>query len=72
MKYDFVNQDEYFREEINEHFPETLLDELDIRVLVHSDHENDKFNVRPITKLFSAVGSTPTTWSSKRQTTVQT
>ena len=41
-------------------------------MFVDSDHGHDKVTGRSSTELFSVVVSTPTTWSSKRQTTVQT
>ena len=72
MKYDFLNQYGYFIKDIDEHFPGPLLYELYIHVFLDSDHGNDKVTGRSITGVFSVVGSTPTTWSSKLHTVVQT
>ena len=72
MKYDFVNKYEYFSEDIDEKFTEYLLDDLGIHVFVDADHGHYKVTGRSSTGLFSLVGSTPTTWSSKIQTAVQT
>ena len=72
MKYDFENQYEYFSKDIGKHFPEPLFDELDIHVFVDSDRGHDKVIGISITGLFSVVGTTPTTLSSKRHTVVQT
>ena len=41
-------------------------------MFVDAHHGHDKVAGRSITGLFSVVGSTPTTWSSKLQTAVQT
>ena len=41
-------------------------------MFVDAYHGHDKVTGRSSTELFSVVVSTPTTWSSKRQTTVQT
>ena len=71
MKYDFGNQYAYFSEDIDEHFPWPLLDELYIHVFVDSDHGHNKVTGRLITKFFSVLESTLTTWSSKLQTAVQ-
>ena len=46
MKYDFGNQYAYFSEEIDEKFPEPLLDQLDIRVFVDANHRRNKFTGR--------------------------
>ena len=72
MKYYFENQYAYFSEDIDEKFPETLHDELDIHVFMDANHGRDKVAGIFITGLFSVVGSTPTTFSSKNQTTVKT
>ena len=72
MRYYFENKYTYFNEEVDKQFPKPLLDELDIHVFVDAHHGHDKVAGRSITGLFSVVGSTPTTWSSKLQTAVQT
>lgn len=71
-KYDFGNQYHYFKEELDPRFPEPLIAELDINIFVDADHAHDKTTGRSITGLIGFVGSTPTTWSSKRQGSVQT
>ena len=70
MKYDAGNQYAYFSEQIDDQFPETLLYELDIHMFVYADYGHNKVTDRQIIGLFSVVGSTPTTWLSKCQTTV--
>ena len=50
-----TNQYSYFREEINDRFPEPLLDELDMNIFVDSDHGYDKVTGRSITGLLSMV-----------------
>ena len=66
MKYDFGNQYSYFSEDIDYQFTKPLLDELDIHMFVDDGHEHYKVTGRLITGLFSVVGKTTTTWSSKR------
>ena len=63
MKYHFGNQYAYFSEDIDEKFPETLLDELDIHVFVDANHGNEKVTDRSITSFFSVVVSTTTKMS---------
>ena len=41
-------------------------------MFLFADHVHDKLSGRKITGLISVVGPTPTTWSSNRQTSVQT
>eukprot|EP00980_Cylindrotheca_fusiformis_P022698 scaffold9600_cov79-Cylindrotheca_fusiformis.AAC.1 len=53
-------------------FPAPLMDELAINIFVDADHAHDKVSGRSITGLLATVGSTPVTWKSKRQTSVQT
>ena len=72
MNHDLGNHYAYFSEDIDEQFLEPFLDELGIRVFVDYKRGHEKVTGRSITWLFSVVGSTPTTWSSKRQTAVQT
>ena len=71
MKYDFGNKYAYFSEDIDENFTEPLLDELDIHVFVDAIHGHIKVTGISITRLFLALVSTHTTWSSKCQTAVQ-
>ena len=61
MKYDFVNQYAYFIEDIDDKFPDPLLDELDVYVFLDFDHGHGNVTGRSTTRLFSVVGSTPTT-----------
>ena len=72
MKYDLGNKYAYFSEKIDDDFPKYLLDELEIHVLWYAEHSHDKVTMILITGLFSVVESKTTTWSSKRQTAVQT
>ena len=71
-KSDFGNQYHYFKEELDPRFPEPLIAELDINIFVDADHAHDKVTGRSITGILAFVGSTPTLWSSKRQTAIQT
>ena len=72
MKYGFEKKYACFNENIYDQSTEPLLDELDIHVFVDAEHRHEKVTGRLINGLFSVVVSTPTTWSSKCQTTVQT
>ena len=72
LNVDFVNQYSYFREEINDRFPGPLFDELYLSVFVYAYHGHDKVTGRSITGILFMVGSTPTTWSSKRYKLVHT
>ena len=69
---DYGGQYSYFKEDLDPRFPTTLLDELKISIFCDSDHNHDKETGWSITGLLSIVDSTPTTWSAKRQTSVQT
>ena len=46
MKYYFGNQYEYFSDDIDEQFPEPLLDEMDIHVFLCADHVHYKVTGR--------------------------
>ena len=72
LKKDFGNQYHYFQEDIDPRFPPPLQPELDINIFCDSDHGHDKVTGRSISGILSFVGSTPTTWHSKRQSSVQT
>jgi len=72
LKQDFGNQYAYFNEDLDPRFPVALVPELDINIFVDADHGHDKVTGRSITGLVAFVGSTPVTWSSKRQLQVQT
>ena len=72
MKYDIGNDHEYFSEDIYDQFTEPLLDEFDIHVFVDANHGHKKVTGISITVFFSVVGPTPTTLSSKQNTSVQT
>ena len=69
---DFGNQYKYFKEDIDPRAPEPLLDEMSLLVFVDADHAHDKVSGRSITGLITFLGSTPLTYASRRQTTVQT
>ena len=72
VKCDFGNQYSYFREELDPRFPDPILKELDLNIFIDADHAHDKISGRSITGLLAMLGSTPITWRSKRQTSVQT
>ena len=56
MKFNSGNKYAYFSEEVHDHFPEPLLDKLDIHLFMHANHRHDKVNGILITGLFSVVG----------------
>ena len=72
IKYDFGNQYCYFKEDLDPRFPTPLVDELEINIFCDADHGHDKVTGRSITGIIVMVGSTPITWSSKRQSSVHT
>lgn len=72
VKTDYGYQYDYFKEDIDPRFPTPLISELDINVFCDADHAHDKLTGRSITAILGFVGSTPTIWHSKRQTSVQT
>jgi hypothetical protein len=72
LKQDFGGQYHYFKEEMDPRFPEALIDELPINIFCDADHAHDKITGRSITGIIGFVGSTPVTWESKRQSSVQT
>ena len=53
-------------------FLKPLIPEMDISVLLDSDHGHNKKTGQSITGIFGLVGSTPIVWKLKRQPTVQT
>jgi hypothetical protein len=53
-------------------FPEPLIPEMVINIFVDANHAHDKVTGRSVTGLFCFVGSTPVSWKSKRQASVQT
>ena len=72
IKLDFGTQYGYFQEEIDPRFPMPLIEELQTTIFCDADHGHDRVIGRSITGIFSVVGSTPISWSSKRQACVQT
>ena len=70
-KMEFGDQYSYFQEEIYDRPPELLFDELDLNVFVDAYHGHNMVIGSSITWILSVVGSTPTTWSPKRYTSVQ-
>ena len=72
FKYDFGNQYCYFQEDIDPQFPKPLVKEFDVNIFCDADHGHDKTTGRSITGLLLMVGSTPISWSSKRQSSVHT
>ena len=71
LSIDFGNQYSYFQEEIDDRYSESIFDELDLDIFIDPDHGNYKVTEWSITCILSVVGSTPTSWPSKRQTSVQ-
>ena len=55
MKYDFVNQYAYFIEDIDDKFPDPLLDGLDVHMFLDFDHGHGNVTGRSTTSLFSVV-----------------
>jgi hypothetical protein len=73
LKEDFSGQYQYFQEEdLDPKFPEPLVPEMDINIFVDANHAHNKVMGRSVTRLFCFVGSTPVSWRSKRQASVQT
>jgi hypothetical protein len=72
LKEDFGGQYLYFQEDLDPKFPEPLVPEMDINIFVDANHAHDKVTGRSVTGLFCFVGSTPVSWRSKRQASVQT
>ena len=72
LNHDFGYQCHCFQEDLDPQFPDPLVPESDINIFVDANHAHDKVTGRSITGLISFIGSTPTTYKSKSQTTVQT
>jgi hypothetical protein len=72
LKEDFGGQYQYFQEDLDPKFLEPLVPEMDINIFVNANHVHDKVTWRSVTGLFCFVGSTPVSWRSKRQASVQT
>jgi hypothetical protein len=72
LKEDFGGQYQYFQEDLDPKFPEPLVPEMDINIFVDANHAHDKVTGRSVTGLFCFVSSTPVSWRSKRQASVQT
>jgi Reverse transcriptase (RNA-dependent DNA polymerase) len=72
LKEDFGGQYQYFQEDLDPKFPEPIVPEMDINIFVDANHAHDKVTGRSVTGLFCFVGSTPVSWRSKRQASVQT
>lgn len=71
IKCDFGNQYSYFREDMDPRFPAPIMPELDINIFVDADHGHDKSTGRSITGYLGLIGSTPSVWGAKRQSSVQ-
>ena len=69
---DFGHQYKYYKEHIDEEFPEATLEEMLTTIFCDSDHAHDLVTGRSITGLLGFVGSTPVYWKSRRQTSVHT
>ena len=69
---DFGNQYNYFQEDIDPRFPTAVLKEMMLSIFVDSDHAYDTVTGRSVTGMISFLGSTPLTWMSKKQKSVQT
>ena len=72
LKEDFGGQYQYFQEDMDPKFPDPLVPEMDINIFVDANHAHDKVTGRSVTGLLCFVGSTPVSWKSKRQASVQT
>ena len=68
---DFGHQYEDCEEELDPNFPPALMGEIKTTVFVDSDHGHDKRTGRSITGFVGLFGSTPGSWGSKRQSSVQ-
>ena len=68
---DFGHQYEDCEEELDPNFPPALMGEIKTTVFVDSDHGHDKRTGRSITEFVGLFGSTPGSWGSKRQSSVQ-
>lgn len=71
VKCDFGNQYTYFKEDMDPRFPDPIMKELDINIFVDADHCHDKTTGRSITGYLGLIGSTPSVWGAKRQSSVQ-
>ena len=68
----FGHQYNTFTEEIDPHFPEPRIPQLDTTIFSDADHGHDLVTGKSVTGTLAFVGSTPTYWKSTRQTSVQT
>ena len=66
IKPDFGNQCCEFQEEMDDKFPDPLLDEIGVTIFVDPNHGHDKVTGKSITGLMSLIGSTPVNWHAKR------
>jgi hypothetical protein len=72
LKQDFGGQYHYFHEDLDPRFPKPLLNELKLSIFCDADHALDKVTGTSVTGIFGLIGSTPATWSSKRQASIKT
>ena len=70
-KIDFGHQYLEFKEELDPRFPPALMGEIESTIFIDSNHEHDKRTGRSITRFIGLFGSTPGSWGSKRQSSVQ-
>ena len=74
VKPNFGNQYCEFDEanEMDNKFPEPLMDEIGMTIFVDSNHGHDKVTGKSITGIISLLGSTPVNWFAKRQSSCLT
>ena len=72
LKPDFGNQCCEFEEETDLAFPEPLIKETQATIFVDSNHGHDEATGKSITGMIDSLGSTPATWSTKRQSSAMT
>ena len=72
MKIDSGHQYLDFKEELDPIFPLGNMGEIETTICIDSNHGHDRRTGRSITGFIGLFGSTPGSWGSKRQSTVQT
>lgn len=68
----FGHQHSEFDEEVDDKFPEPLMEEIRSNIFIDSNHGHDRVTGKSITRLLGFVGGTPITWNEKRQSSVMT
>ena len=72
MEHNSNHQHDYFKENVDPRFTESLLKELDKTVFVDSNHGHDSVTGKAITGSLEFVGSPPAEWGATLQPSVQT